>query len=319
MTITNKKRDIICLVFLAISMILIINTLQNEPNNNLYEGSMKRESIDSDLLKSNVLNFKYTTLAAFPAFPDYIAHSFAISGDIVTYPVYSNYFKLFALDIGRGEIHELIGSSYIPHYGNVAYQHYAIIAKRGSAGVASEPSEILKINYNNNEVSTLIPAHDYDKYKDLSLSFPYLVFVHEYYSGPSWGTFYRISLDIYNLLTGESLIIEQFEVSDFFEHEIIKKPALDGNYVVWIRGLERSCVNTELWTCNIETGISSKLLVTPTYENLVYTAVNGEGITVFSKLVNDNLKTELWGMNIESHALWLISNSPTFQGEIQMD
>ena len=128
-------------------------------------------------LRPMMVEFEYSTLVSDIA--DYNFHSLAISGDAVLYPVDSSYLKLFAHDVGRGETREILSDAYIPIYGNVAYQHYSVTAVRGAHGTAAEPSGVIRYDYYNDRTEPLIPSQDYDRYQDLSLSYPYLVFVRE--------------------------------------------------------------------------------------------------------------------------------------------
>jgi parallel beta-helix repeat protein len=262
------------------------------------------------------IDFEYSALVT--GSEDTHFHSIAISGDTVTYPINTSILKLFAHDVGRGETRELLSESYIPLYGQVAYQHFSVVAVRGKNGAANTPSEILQYDYYNGQVSTLIPANDYDRYQDLSLSYPYLVFAHEYFSEPSWGSLYKTSIDLYNLVTGELTSIVEIEGISYFDREVLKRTAVDGRYVVWIKCLERHCDNTELWAYDIESGESFKLLAQPTYEGVAYVAVD-KGIVVYAKFINDNLKSEIWGLDIATGTQWLIADCPTFQGVMQMD
>ena len=306
-------------VIISVFTLILLGTLNTISVSQSYEEVEESSSpAEPKAVKKfkGAMDFEYSTLVS-PTF-DAAFHSIAISGDTVIYPVDSSQLKLFAHDVGRGETNELLSSVYIPFRGNVAYQHYAIVAVRGDNGGASSPSAILQCDYYNFQTSTLIPAHDYDRYMDLSLSYPYLVFAHEYYSGPSWNTLYKTSLDLYNLVTGELTSIVEIEGIDYFNREVLCRTAVDGRYVVWVKLLERSGYNSELWAYDIESGASFKLLDLPTYESVIYTAVD-EGIVVYSQLVNENLKTKIWGLDIVTSTQWVIADCPTCHSSLQMD
>ncbi|MFX0022093.1 MAG: NosD domain-containing protein [Candidatus Hermodarchaeota archaeon] len=264
--------------------------------------------------------FEYTTLVT--GTEDFHFHSIAISGDVVTYAVDHSILKLYAHDFGRGETRELLSSVYIPwQYGNVAYQHYSVIINMGDSYPTSgdlQPCAIERYDYYNFLTNTLVPQYDYDQYKYLSISYPYIVFIHDYYSTSSTGSLYKTSLDIFNLYTGTLTSIVEYEISDPMSHIALRTPIVDGRYIAWIQSDDRFFNTPELWVYDMELCISTKILQTTADLGLVSIAIDN-GVLVYSQLIGDSSKTNIKAISLETGTLWTIADGPTLHNNLQMD
>jgi len=260
--------------------------------------------------------FTFTTLLSGPT--DTHFHSLGISGDTVLYPLNTTILRHYSLDVGYSQTQTLLTDTYIPYYGNATYQHYAVIATRGASNGANQPSEILRIDKYTGEVDVLIPAHDYDRYLDIAVEYPYLVYVHDYIDEPNWLSLYRTTLELFDLRTGEVSIIEEANVTSYMEREVLTMTSTDDRYVVYVKCLERYCYNSELWVYDIESGENTLLVAAPEYETIMYTGVQN-GIVVYAQLIAQNIITEIRGIDLATGESWLIADEPTFQGVLQMD
>ena len=303
------------LVILSVFMLILLGTPNNTSLTQSYEveGLALPTAPEAEAVLST--DFQYTTLVT--GTEDYHFQSIAMSGDTVIYPVDFSILKLFAHDVGRGETRELLHSVYIPPCCTVAYQHFAIFADHGESVHSSEPSAILQCDYYDYQLSQLIPANDYDQYMDLSLSYPYLVFVHDYYSTPDAGSLHKASLDQYNLVTGEITSIVEHEISDPLDRVVLSKPVVDERCIVWIQS-DRMHSYTELWVYDMESDTSVKLLDSPSYMGIVSTAVDN-GILIYSRLTGDSAKTQIQALNLATGAQWIIADCPTHHTNLQMD
>ena len=245
-------------------------------------------------------------------------HSLGISGDTALYPVNSQILSHYAHDVGYAQTQTLQTDAYIPQYGNASYQHYAVIAMRGNRNGSDQPSEILRLDRYTDDVEVLVPAHDFDRYLDIALEFPYLIYVHDYMNEPTLASLLRSTLDLYDLRTGETSIIAEVDAPSYAERQILTMTSTDGQHVVYVKCLERFCYNSELWAYDIATGENTLLVAAPEYETIWWTGVQNE-IVVYTQRTLPSMITEIRGIDLATGERWLIADEPTFQGVTQMD